>query len=173
MTVNQCGGSSPGRNFVTMLTHSNEQQQRFTVFCRAPKDSCQQVGNMHSISQGFVRISPHPDVWNDEHRLASVSSGVYIPTAARKRLTQYPYPAGWRTCKTGAGEVYYTNDISKTTTWTRPVTVQASPSPPPSYLQHVAKRERKSTRNCLRIVGTAGMIGTLLVLLVHDILFFG
>ena len=58
--------------------------------------------------------------------------------------------------------MFFIHHFSKTTTWTRPVTRPAPPSPPPP-VAHVPERQHKSTHNYLRILGTAGMVGTLYV----------
>ncbi|CAN0462793.1 unnamed protein product, partial [Scytosiphon promiscuus] len=46
-------------------------------------------------------------------------------------------PAGWSPRKSKTGHVFYINHVSKTTTWTRPITPRAPPSPPPL----IAERE--------------------------------
>lgn len=67
--------------------------------------------------------------------------------------------------------MYYANRISKTTTWIRPVILQAPPSPSPPFVQHVAEREQKRAHNCVRFLGTAGMIGTPRRFLAHFLRF--
>lgn len=141
-----------------MLTYSRKQLS-LIAWCRSPKDPCRQVAATHPLSQDIVPLIPHPGGCNDENGPASVSRGVQYQPRTIDSVS-----ISCRVESRQAGHVFYIHHGSETTTWIRPIT-RHDPSSPPPPVAHVSEREHRSTRDFLRILGTAGIVGILYVLI--------